>query len=135
MVYTMIWTHEGLENANHFLVQGNVTDGQYINVPFLTAMNQPITDLLKTSFPEDLELLKHEVSSECQGDSGNWLGKAFFSLKPQVQGSKKLSTNCFWSIYLTEKSPIYSEKRFPSYDFFILLGGRISCYNYRKLCW
>ena len=84
MVYTMIWTHEGLENAYHFLVQGNVTDGQYINVPFLTAMNQPIIDLLKTSFPEDLELLKHEVWSECQGDSRDWLGKAFSSLKPQV---------------------------------------------------
>ena len=40
-IYDDLKAHAGLKNASFLQVQGKVTDGQYINVPFLTAMNQP----------------------------------------------------------------------------------------------
>ena len=81
-IYDDLKAHAGLENAGLLQVQGKVTDGQYINVPFLTAMNQTILDLLsKILPPEDLELLKQDIWWECQWDPGHWLDKVFSSLK------------------------------------------------------
>ena len=58
-IYDDLKAHAGLENASLLQVQGKVTDGKNINVPFLTAINQPILNLLsKISPPEDLALLK-----------------------------------------------------------------------------
>ena len=61
-IYDDLKAHAGLENASLLQVQGKIRDGKYINVPFLTAMNQHILDLLsKISPPEDLELLKQDI--------------------------------------------------------------------------
>ena len=65
-------------------MQGRVTDGQYINAPFIAEMNAPILDFLRNYGEENL-LDISDVSDEywwpVQWDPGHWLDKVFNAFK------------------------------------------------------
>lgn len=60
-------------------MQGKVTDGQYINAPFVTAMNDPLFKIIKEHCDdEDLQkVLLESIWWECHWDPAHWLDKVF----------------------------------------------------------
>ena len=76
--------HAGIETDSLMQMQGRVTDGHYINAPFIAGMNAPILDFLRNYGEENL-LDISDVSNEywwpVQWDPGHWLDKVFNAFK------------------------------------------------------
>ena len=63
-------------------VQGKVFDGQYLNGPFIQAMNKPVIDLLSQSKTTDLEENPaDEFWWPAQWDPAHWLNLVFEKFK------------------------------------------------------
>ncbi|XP_065055039.1 uncharacterized protein LOC135683655 [Rhopilema esculentum] len=70
----------GIEEDQWMQVQGRVTDGQYINTPFVAAMNEPIMKAIQTYEDENsvnLSHIKDEFWWPVQWDPAHWLDKVF----------------------------------------------------------
>ena len=78
-------------------MQGKVTDSQYINVPFIKAMNEPIFDVLrKHCTEEDQEILLEDIWWQCQWDPGHWLDKVFEKFHKSQLVSRLLGRVCMF---------------------------------------
>lgn len=74
--------HGGIEGVRIMQVQGCVTDGQYLNGPFVSAINAPIMECLKhyeegTKVEDLLSHVKDPFWWPVQWDPGHWLDKVF----------------------------------------------------------
>lgn len=77
-IFSELKIHTKVQEMRLLSVQGKVTDGQYINVPFTHAMNEPIFEIIrKNCDEEDQKILLEDVWWECQWDPGHWLDKVF----------------------------------------------------------
>ena len=81
-IYADLKKHAGIHGESLLLMQGKVTDGQYINRPYVTAMNQRIFDVLKPMCnDDDYQFLTQARWWECHWDPGHWLDKVFSKFK------------------------------------------------------
>ena len=64
-------------------MQGKVTDGQYINEPFVRSMNKPIFDVLSSSGlnKDKLKIVLASIWWDCHWDPAHLLDKVFSSFK------------------------------------------------------
>ena len=68
--------HVGLKDERLFQMQGKVMDGQYLNEPFIAAMNQPIMQQLENELS-----CKDRFWWPAQWDPAHWLDKVFAKFK------------------------------------------------------
>ena len=75
-IYSDLETNVGLKGKRLLQVQGRVMDGQYVNVPFIGGMNEPIMQLF-----EDGNNCKESFWWPVQWDPAHWLDKVFSKFK------------------------------------------------------
>eukprot|EP00794_Sanderia_malayensis_P002259 gene2259-2590_t len=77
--------HAGIKGEKLMQMQGKCTDGQYLNAPFETAMQRPITELIERYEREKGVDLDGEISNPfwwpVQWDPGHWIYKVFGAYK------------------------------------------------------
>ena len=87
-------------------MQGKVTDGQYINEPFVSRMNDPIFNLLRSLAldQQELDILLKDTWWECHWDPGHWLDKVFSKFKEETFVSRLIGrVSLFHQIFLHGK--------------------------------
>lgn len=83
-------------------MQCKVTDGQYINNPFVSSMNQPIFEVLRDlGCNEEMKILQLEKWWECHWDPGHRLDKVVSKFKDttfvdHLLGRVSLFHQIFW---------------------------------------
>ena len=66
MIFNDLKTHLDIKGLSLLQMQGKVTDGQYVNEPFVTSMNKPIFDVLfSTLNKDDLKIVQGSVWWDC----------------------------------------------------------------------
>ena len=92
-IYKHLKDHVNVSGIKLLSMQGKVTDGQYINEPFVTAMNNPMFNIIKEtcSNKEDAEVLLDSIWWECHWDPGHWLDKVFSKYHDSQMVSRILS--------------------------------------------
>jgi hypothetical protein len=78
-IFKDLKNHLGVEGESLLQMQGKVTDGQYINVPFVTSMNKPIFDVLYSAglSKQELAVLLENKWWECHWDPSHLLDLVF----------------------------------------------------------
>ena len=76
LIFTDLKNHVSFQDELLLQVQGRVMDGQYLNEPFITAMNEPIMQQLG----DDLSC-KDAFWWPVQWDPAHWLDKVFSKFK------------------------------------------------------
>jgi hypothetical protein len=77
-IFSDLKFHAKVEGLHLMSMQGKVTDSQYVNAPFVGAMNEPIFEVLRErSDKEDQKIILQDIWWECQWDPGHWLDKVF----------------------------------------------------------
>jgi hypothetical protein len=76
LYFVTLEKHLGLKDKCLFQMQGKVMDGQYLNEPFIAAMNQPIMWQLENELS-----CKDRFWWPAQWDPAHWLDKVFAKFK------------------------------------------------------
>ena len=77
-IFSELKSQAKVDEMRLLLVQGKVTDGQYINFPFTNEMNEPIFKIIRKNCDEEnKKILLQDIWWECQWDPGHLLDKVF----------------------------------------------------------
>jgi hypothetical protein len=83
MIFNDLKTHLNIKGSSLLQMQGKITDGQYINEPFVRSKNKPIFDVLSSSGlnKDELKIVLASIWWDCHWDPAHLLDKIFSSFK------------------------------------------------------
>ncbi len=87
LVYQDLESHAGLSGSKLMAAQGRVMDGQYLTIPFIEAINEPILQLLSD---DHRKIALDQFWWSCEWDGAHWLDKVFEKFKETLFVSRLL---------------------------------------------